>query len=242
MMDSTNSHTVRAYGDELNQITADIARMGGLAEAQIADAVESVARRDALLAQTVITRDGRLDELQREIARKAIRLIALRQPVATDLRRTVAAMKIATDLERTGDLARNIAKRGLSLTDSEPLAPLTRSIERMGKLVAKRMKAVLDAYASSELAGAIDVWNHDDDVDEHYNALFRELLTYMMADPRTITSCAHLLFMAKNLERIGDHATNIAEMIHYEVTGDELEAVRPRQPETDPGLNEEEPR
>ena len=242
MMDSTNSHTVRAYGDELNQITADIARMGGLAEAQIADAVESVARRDALLAQTVITRDSRLDELQREIERKAIRLIALRQPVATDLRRTVAAMKIATDLERTGDLARNIAKRGLSLTDSEPLAPLTRSIERMGKLVAKRMKAVLDAYASSELAGAIDVWNHDDDVDEHYNALFRELLTYMMADPRTITSCAHLLFMAKNLERIGDHATNIAEMIHYEVTGDELEAVRPRQPETDPGLNEEEPR
>ena len=242
MMDSTNSHTVRAYGDELNQITADIARMGGLAEAQIADAVESVARRDALLAQTVITRDGRLDELQREIERKAIRLIALRQPVATDLRRTVAAMKIATDLERTGDLARNIAKRGLSLTDSEPLAPLTRSIERMGKLVAKRMKAVLDAYASSELAGAIDVWNHDDDVDEHYNALFRELLTYMMADPRTITSCAHLLFMAKNLERIGDHATNIAEKIHSEVTGDELEAVRPRQPETDPGLNEEEPR
>ena len=242
MMDSTNSHPVRAYGDELNQITADIARMGGLAEAQIADAVESVARRDALLAQTVITRDGRLDELQREIERKAIRLIALRQPVATDLRRTVAAMKIATDLERTGDLARNIAKRGLSLTDSEPLAPLTRSIERMGKLVAKRMKAVLDAYASSELAGAIDVWNHDDDVDEHYNALFRELLTYMMADPRTITSCAHLLFMAKNLERIGDHATNIAEVIHYEVTGDELEAVRPRQPETDPGLNEEEPR
>jgi phosphate transport system protein len=242
MMDSTNSHTVRAYGDELNQITADIARMGGLAEAQIADAVESVARRDAALAQMVITRDSRLDELQREIERKAIRLIALRQPVATDLRRTVAAMKIATDLERTGDLARNIAKRGLSLTDSEPLAPLTRSIERMGKLVAKRMKAVLDAYASSELAGAIDVWNHDDDVDEHYNALFRELLTYMMADPRTITSCAHLLFMAKNLERIGDHATNIAEMIHYEVTGDELEAVRPRQPETDPGLTEEEPR
>ena len=235
-------HTVKAYGDELNQITADIARMGGLAEAQIADAVESVARRDAALAQAVITRDARLDELQREVERKAIRLIALRQPVATDLRRTVAAMKIATDLERTGDLARNIAKRGLSLTDSEPLAPLTRSIERMGKLVAKRMKAVLDAYASSELAGAIDVWNHDDDVDEHYNALFRELLTYMMADPRTITSCAHLLFMAKNLERIGDHATNIAEMIHYEVTGDELEAVRPRQPETDPGLNEEEPR
>lgn len=242
MMDSTNQHTVRAYGDELNQITADIARMGGLAEAQIADAIESVARRDVTLAQTVIERDARLDELQREIERKAIRIIALRQPVATDLRRTVAAMKIATDLERTGDLARNIAKRGLSLAESEPIAPLTRSIERMGKLVAKRMKAVLDAYAASEVASAIDVWNHDDDVDEHYNALFRELLTYMMADPRTISSCAHLLFMAKNLERIGDHATNIAEMIHYEVTGAEIDAVRPRQPESDDGLTPEDER
>jgi len=239
MMDSTNQHTVRAYGDELNQITADIARMGGLAEAQIADAIDSVARRDIALAQTVITRDARLDELQREIERKAIRIIALRQPVATDLRRTVAAMKIATDLERTGDLARNIAKRAISLAEGEPLAPLTRSIERMGKLVAKRMKAVLDAYASSELAGALDVWTHDDDVDEHYNALFRELLTYMMADPRTITSCAHLLFMAKNLERIGDHATNIAEMIHYEVTGGEIETARPKQPESDQTLSEE---
>ena len=239
MMDSTNQHTVRAYGDELNQITADIARMGGLAEAQIADAIDSVARRDIALAQTVITRDARLDELQREIERKAIRIIALRQPVATDLRRTVAAMKIATDLERTGDLARNIAKRAISLAEGEPLAPLTRSIERMGKLVAKRMKAVLDAYASSELAGALDVWTHDDDVDEHYNALFRELLTYMMADPRTIASCAHLLFMAKNLERIGDHATNIAEMIHYQVTGGEIETTRPKQPESDQRQSEE---
>lgn len=239
MMDSTNQHTVRAYGDELNQITADIARMGGLAEAQIADAIDSVARRDIALAQTVIARDARLDELQREIERKAIRIIALRQPVATDLRRTVAAMKIATDLERTGDLARNIAKRAISLAEGEALSPLTRSIERMGKLVAKRMKTVLDAYASSELAGALDVWTHDDDVDEHYNSLFRELLTYMMADPRTIASCAHLLFMAKNLERIGDHATNIAEMIHYEVTGGEIETARPKQPESDQTLSEE---
>ncbi|MBN8551392.1 MAG: phosphate signaling complex protein PhoU [Caulobacterales bacterium] len=240
-MDSSNQHTVRAYGDELNQITADVARMGGLAEAQIADAIEAVARRDEALAQEVIARDAKLDELQREIERKAIRLIALRQPVATDLRRTVAAMKIATDLERTGDLARSVAKRSLSLADAEPLAPLTRSIERMGKLVAKRMKAVLDAYTSAEVAGALDVWSHDDDVDEHYNALFRELLTYMMADPRTITSCAHLLFMAKNLERIGDHATNIAEMIHFEVTGDELELSRPRQGSTDPQLPSEDP-
>lgn len=241
MMDSSNQHTVRAYGDELNQITADIARMGGLAEAQIADAIEAVSRRDTALAQGVIARDIKLDDLQREIERKVIRLIALRQPVATDLRRAVAAMKIATDLERTGDLARSIAKRSLSLAEAEPLAPLTRSIERMGKLVAKRMKTVLDAYTTAEVAGALDVWSHDDDVDEHYNALFRELLTYMMADPRTITSCAHLLFMAKNLERIGDHATNIAEMIHYEVTGDELDAVRPRQSASDADLAPKEP-
>jgi phosphate transport system protein len=241
MTDSINPHTVRAYGDELNQITSDVARMGGLAEAQIADAIEAMARRDQALAQEVIARDVKLDELQREIERKAIRLIALRQPVATDLRRTVAAMKIATDLERTGDLARSVAKRSLSLSDSEPLTPLTRSIERMGKLVAKRMKAVLDAYTAAEVAGALDVWAHDDDVDEHYNALFRELLTYMMADPRTITSCAHLLFMAKNLERIGDHATNIAEMIHFEVTGDELDVVRPRQSASDADLAPKEP-
>ena len=222
-------HTVKAYGDELNQLTADVARMGGLAEAQIADAVESMARRDIALGEAVIERDKRLDEMLRDIERKAIRLIALRQPVASDLRRTVAAMKIANDLERVGDLAKNVAKRGLALIEAEPIAPLTRSIERMGRLVTLRMKAVLDAYTAQQVEAALNVWSHDDDVDEHYNALFRELLTYMLADPRTITSCAHLLFMAKNLERIGDHATNIAEMVHYEITGDELlDTTRPR--------------
>ncbi len=224
-------HTVKSYGDELNQLTADVARMGGLAEAQIADAVESMARRDIGLGEAVIERDAKLDEMLRDIERKAIRLIALRQPVATDLRRTVAAMKIANDLERVGDLAKNVAKRGLALIEAEPIPALTRSIERMGRLVALRMKAVLDAYTGQQVEAALNVWSHDDDVDEHYNALFRELLTYMMADPRTITSCAHLLFMAKNLERIGDHATNIAEMIHYEITGDDLIADRPKQAE-----------
>lgn len=226
-----NQHTVRAYGEELNQLTADVARLGGLAEAQVVEAVESVARRDAALAQAVMARDLKLDEMQKEIEKKAIRLIALRQPVASDLRRTVAAMKIAGDLERVGDLAKNVAKRGLALIESEPITPLTRSIERMGRLVALRMKAVLDAYTAQEVEGALNVWSHDDDVDEHYNALFRELLTYMMGDPRTISPCAHLLFMAKNLERIGDHATNIAEMVHYEITGVDLDADRPRQAE-----------
>jgi phosphate transport system protein len=223
-----NQHTVKAYGDELNQLTAEVARMGGLAEAQVADAVDSVARRDIALARAVVERDGRLDAMHRDIERKAIRLIALRQPVASDLRRTLASMKLATDLERTGDLARNIAKRGLVLAEGEPLQPLTRSIERMGKLVSMRLRDVLDAYAAAEVDRAIAVWNTDDEVDEHYNALFRELLTYMMGDPRTITAGTHLLFMAKNLERIGDHATNIAETIYYEITGQEFIGERPR--------------
>ena len=221
-------HTVKAYGDELNQLTAEVARMGGLAEAQVADAVESVARRDVELARAVVERDARLDALHRDIEKKAIRLIALRQPVASDLRRTLASMKLATDLERTGDLAKNIAKRALILAEGEPMQPLTRSIERMGKLVSTRLRDVLDAYAAAEVERAISVWNTDDEVDEHHNALFRELLTYMMGDPRTIGACTHLLFMAKNLERIGDHATNIAETIHYEITGLEFTGERPR--------------
>jgi phosphate transport system protein len=225
-----NQHTVKAYGDELAQLAAEIARMGGLAEAQVTDAVTSVARRDIGLARSVVERDVRLDQLQREIERKATRMIALRQPVASDLRRALSAMKLATDLERTGDLAKGIAKRALILAEGEPIQPLTRSFERMGRLVATRLHEVLNAFTAGELDGALAVWNTDDEVDEHYNALFRELLTYMMGDPRTISACTHLLFMAKNLERIGDHATNIAETIHYEITGDEIAGERPRAP------------
>ncbi|GAD58648.1 phosphate transport system regulatory protein phoU [Brevundimonas abyssalis TAR-001] len=223
-----NEHTVRAYGEELNALTAEVTRMGGQAEAQINDAVASVVRRDVALARQVIERDAKLDAMHNEIDRKAIRMIALRQPMASDLRKSLAAMKLAMDLERTGDLAKNIAKRGLSLAETEPMAPLTRSIERMGRLVSQRLKQVLDAYTTGDVDQAVAVWSTDDEVDEHYNALFRELLTYMMGDARTITACTHLLFMAKNLERIGDHATNIAETIHYEMTGDELTGERPR--------------
>lgn len=223
-----NQHTVKSYGDELNQLTAEVARMGGLAEAQVADAVDSVARRDVALARAVVERDQKLDALHHDIEKKAIRLIALRQPVASDLRKTLSAMKLAVDLERTGDLARNIAKRALILAEGEPMLPLTRSIERMGRLVSARLRDVMDAYTASEVDRALSVWSADDEVDEHYNSLFRELLTYMMGDPRTISACTHLLFMAKNLERIGDHATNIAETIHYEITGGDMIGERPR--------------
>ena len=221
-------HIVKAYDEELNHLAADVARMGGLAEAGVADALDAVTRRDLKVVQTVIERDLKLDALDGEIEKRSIRLIALRQPVAQDLRRTVAAMKIASNLERIGDLAKNIAKRGAVLADSEPITPLTRSIERMGRLVATRLKNVLDAYATGDLDRAVAVWSRDDEVDEHYDSLFRELLTYMMADPRTITAGAHLLFIAKNLERIGDHATNIAEIVHYEISGEELPIDRPK--------------
>jgi phosphate transport system protein len=221
-------HTVKSYEDELNTLMAECARMGGLAEAQVADALEAVVRRDQTLAGAVVSRDEKLDVLEAEIERKSIRLIALRQPLANDLRRTVGAMKISHNLERIGDLAKNIAKRGLVIVEAEPMTPLTRSIERMGRLVVTRLKSVLDAYTSSDVERAVLVWSRDDEVDEHYNSLFRELLTYMMADPRTITACAHLLFIAKNLERIGDHATNIAEIVHYEITGEDMTAVRPK--------------
>jgi phosphate transport system protein len=221
-------HTVRAYDEELEGLTAELSRMGGLAEAEVADSIRAIARRDVSLAQSVIGDDARLDEIEAEIERRAIRMIALRQPVADDLRRTIAALKISTNLERCGDLAKNIAKRALVIAESDPITPLTRSIERMGELVSARLKDVLDAFAARDIERARTVWSRDNEVDEHYDSIFRELLTYMMGDPRTIASCAHLLFVAKNLERIGDHATNIAEIILYEVTGEQVTDQRPK--------------
>lgn len=224
-----SEHIVKSFEDELNTLTAETTRMAGLTESQVADAIAAVVKRDPELATAIVGRDLKLDAAQIDIERKAIRMIAIRQPMAVDLRRTVAAMKIAMNLERCGDLAKNIAKRALVLNEAEPMTPLTRSVERMGKLVATRLTAVLDAYARSDLERALSVWSQDDEVDEHYNALFRELLTYMMGDPRTITPAAHMLFVAKNLERIGDHATNIAEIVHYEITGEDvIFAARPK--------------
>jgi phosphate transport system protein len=223
-----NEHIVRSYDEELNTLSAECTRMGGLTESQVADAITAVVKRNQELAAAVVARDDKLDIAEQEIERKAIRLIALRQPMADDLRRTVAAMKVANNLERCGDLAKNIAKRTLVIIESDPLTPLTRSIDRMGKLVLTRLTSVLDAFSRSDLERALAVWSQDDEVDEHYNSLFRELVTYMMGDPRTITACAHMLFVAKNLERIGDHATNIAEIIHYQVTGDDMIDPRPK--------------
>jgi len=223
-----SEHIVKAYVEELAQLSAEIARLGGLVEAQIASAVDSMTRRDVGQATAVVKNDEQIDALQLEVEDKVLRMFALRQPMAVDLRHAMSAMKISMQLERCGDLAKNIAKRGLVLAKGEPVTPFNRSIDRMGKLVGERLKTVLDAYAAKDVAAAVDVWNRDEEVDEHYNAIFRELLTYMMGDPRTITPCTHLLFVAKNLERIGDHATNIAEIVHYEFTGDAILGLRPK--------------
>jgi len=222
-----SEHIVKSFGEELEQLAADIARMGGLAESMVADALRAVVRRDPDLAEELIARDARVDEAQADLERRVIRLFALRQPMASDLRATFAALKISADLERIGDLAKNIAKRSLVLNEAEPL-PVARGVELMGHAVSQQLKNVLDAYAHSRVDKAVDVWKSDEEVDEHYNSLFRELLTYMMEDPRTISGAAHLLFIAKNLERIGDHATNIAEVIHFVVTGEELAKERPK--------------
>jgi phosphate transport system protein len=202
--------------------------MGGLAEAQVVDAVDAVVRRDVALAQALIVRDLRLDTFQAEVERRALRLIAEHRPDEADLRRAISTLKLAMNLERSGDLARNIAKRSLALSAAEPLLPLVGAIERMGRLVAARLREVLDAYASGEVELALGVWRRDGEVDEHYESLFRELLVYMANEPNAVASGAHLLFIAKNLERIGDHATNIAEILHFQVTGEELAGERPK--------------
>jgi phosphate transport system protein len=215
-------HTLSAFDQDLEALAAEVGRLGELAMAEVADAIAALVHADSDLAAEVVERDRRLDELELEVEEKAVRLVALRQPVADDLRRALSAMKMAGNLERCGDLAKNIAKRAMALGGSEITHTLLRPIERMGELVLKRLGAALAAYAEDDLVAAGEVWSRDGEVDEHYESLFRELLTYMMGDPRLIASGAHLLFVAKNLERIGDHATNIAEIVHYEITGEQL--------------------
>ncbi|WP_421785564.1 phosphate signaling complex protein PhoU [Hyphobacterium sp.] len=226
---NTPSHTVRAYSEELNALSDEIARMGGLCESQVADCLTAVIRRDPELADKVVAGDRDVDALETAIERRVIRMLALRQPMASDLRTTIAAYRIAGDLERIGDLAKNVARRVHELNKAEPL-DLTRSAERMGRLVVTNLHRVLDAFAAGSAEESIAVCRADEEVDEHYNSLFRELLSFMIEDPRTITASAHLLFVAKNLERIGDHITNIAEMIHYLVTGAELHRDTRREP------------
>jgi phosphate transport system protein len=220
-------HTVKAFTEQLEALSTSIAQMGGLAEAQLADAIEAIARRDTARAEAVVGGDRRVDELQQQIEEQALRLLALRQPMAVDLRETLAAIKTAGELERIGDLAKNIAKRAIVL-NREPPIRLTQSLARMGGQTLSQLKLVLDAYSDRDAESAEMVWKQDGDIDEMYNSLFRELLTYMMEDPRTIGLCTHLLFIAKNMERAGDHCTNIAEVVYHMVTGGHLATDRPK--------------
>jgi phosphate transport system protein len=222
-------HIVRSYDTDLEGIRRSLAEMGGMAERMLGDSTVALVRRDTALAQKIITADHRLDNLQREVEEKAVLTIARRQPLANDLRELISAIRIAADIERVGDLAKNIAKRAVAIAGQfQPPHRAVVGLEHISRLVQAQLKDVLDAYAASNEQKALEVWRRDDEIDALYTSLFRELLTYMMEDPRNITFCTHLLFCAKNIERIGDHTTNIAETIHYLVTGDSLDVNRPK--------------
>ena len=225
-------HTVSAYDEELKFLSKRIAAMGGHAERMVEQAVAALVNVDHGLAQKVIQDDIVLDEGQREIDDKAIIIIARRQPMATDLREIVGAIRISADIERVGDLGKNVAKRVASVDGRQPNS-LFRGIEALADLALTQLKEVLDVYASRSVERIGFVRDRDDQIDAMYTSLFRELLTYMMEDPRNITPCTHLLFCAKNIERIGDHATNIAETIYYIVTGDQMPPERPKGDKTD---------
>ena len=221
-------HTIKAFDADLQDLGRMIAEMGGLAERQISDALDALNRHDATLAGTIISTDVRIDALQREIEEKAILTIARRQPLAVDLRDIVGALRVSNDLERIGDLAKNIAKRVEVVAGELNLPTVMRGVEHMTEMVLTQIKDVLDAFARRDAGKAMQVWRNDGEIDAVNNSLFRELLTYMMEDPRNISVCIHLLFCAKNIERMGDHATNIAETIYYMVEGHALTDERPK--------------
>jgi phosphate transport system protein len=222
-----SDHTVKAYDDELSRLKTMLAQMGGLAEEQLARAMDALSRRDTELADLVIADDAKVDALEVAIEERSIATIAKRQPMASDLREIMAAIRISSDLERIGDLAKNLAKRTHAMSDAMPRRIMV-GLKRMSTLAQEQLQNVLDAYARKDDALAFEVWRSDEEIDALYNSVFRELLTYMMEDPRTIGLCAHLLFGAKNLERIGDHTTNIAENVYYLVNGKPIAEERPK--------------
>ncbi len=222
-----NEHIAKSYDQELDRLDKLLTQMGGMVEAQLSDAITALMKRDSGLAETVIGGDVRVDALNREVDEFVVRLLALRQPMAKDLRAIVAALRISGDLERIGDYAKNVAKRTMAL-NQVPAVRLTSSIPRMGKLVQQIIKDVLDSYIERDADKAYAAWSRDEEVDGMYNSLFRELLTYMMEDPRNITPCTHILFIAKNIERMGDHATNIAETLYFVVHGVPMTESRPK--------------
>ncbi len=226
-MASEPQHVIRSFDQELARLRDLISEMGGIVEAQVAGAARAVLDRDSAAAAQVMEEDKRVDALEQEVEQFVIRTLALRQPMAGDLRQVVAALKITGDLERIGDYAANVAKRSLVLAQFAMPFSLA-GLGHMARLVQQNLKTIIDAVGEADAEKALQVWRSDLEVDDIYNGIFRELITYMMEDPRNITPCTHLLFIAKNLERIGDHATNIAETLHYVVTGVPLTEARPK--------------
>src|SRR6516225_1134689 len=222
-----SEHIIKSYDEELRRLNNTITRMGGLAESQVAASIDAVVKRDSDLAASVVETDAEVDQLEHDVSLLVVRLLALRQPMARDLREILAALKIASDLERICDYAANVAKRSIALNQTPPVRPVY-ALPRMAQLAQLLIKDVIDAYVARDADRAYAVWMRDAELDEMYSSLFRELLTYMMEDPRNISACTHLLFMAKNIERIGDHATNIAEDLYYLVHGTPLTEARPK--------------
>jgi phosphate transport system protein len=221
-------HTTKAFDADLREITGMVAEMGHEVEKQIANLLDALGNRDSDLAQRATAVDTGIDALQHQIEEKAVLIIARRQPMAIDLREIIGAVRIANDLEQMGDLAKNIGKRVVRLSGDLHPANLMLGVERMGELVLGRIRQVLDSYANRDLDPALAVWNGDEEIDSACTSLFRELLTYMMEDPRNITYCLHLMFCAKNIERMGDHATNIAETVYYIIEGRNITEQRPK--------------
>ena len=225
-------HTVTSFDEDLDQIDRLIRDMGDLAGAMVSAATQSLLDSDNALAQRVVSDDAVMDARQRELDERAITLIAKRQPMAQDLRSVVGAIRMAADLERIGDLAKNIAKRVSAVGDSATPRELSHSIDAMARLVMEQVSDVIAHYEARDADALASLRAQDEKIDIQYTAVFRELLTYMMEDPRNITACTHLLFCAKNLERIGDHVTNIAENAYYVATGRQLPLHRPKRDET----------
>jgi phosphate transport system protein len=220
-----HDHIVKSYDDELKRLTGELQRMGELALSQLEAAIDAVIARDSDEAMKVVHGDATIDALEHEVSQDVVRLLALRQPMARDLREILAALRIATDIERIGDYAANVAKRSMVLNQSAPVQ-LVSALPRLARLAQSLVADVLAAYRENDADKALEAWARDEELDEQYTGLFRELLTHMMEDPRNITPCTHLLFMAKNLERIGDHATNIAENVYFLVHGSQIAQAR----------------
>jgi phosphate transport system protein len=219
--DEQKQHIVKSYDDEINELQRRIIKMGGMVERHLQDAIDALRKRDVERAAHVIDEDEKIDAMEEEIDKEVVRLLATRQPMAVDLRLVAMATKISNNLERIGDYAAHIAKRAISLAKTEPLKPLY-TIPHMGQITQAMIKQILDAYLERDSDKAMGAWHRDEEVDQLYDGLFRELVTYMLQDPRNIPTCLDLLAVAKHLERIGDHACNIAEKVHYMVHGERV--------------------